>query len=152
MFWFTLAGVVALVAWVVWVLCIVNPGRQVAISLLFKVEQADTWLDPFLRTVCYLFAQANHLRLLEIWIVATDEGEPSRQIVQHLEKAHPVLFFQGQAADIGTCLTQARGQALLVFDIVEQNTPLTALQALEQLLMQSGPMSSGSIALGNSPT
>lgn len=152
MFWFTLVGVILLVAWVIWVLYIVNPERQVAISLLLRVEQAESWLDPFLRAVCYLFAQVNHLRLLEIWILATDEGEAAQRIVQRLERAHPVLFFQGQVADMGTYLTQARGQVLWVFDLVEQNTPLTALQALEQLLMQSGPMSPGSVVLGNSPT
>lgn len=152
MFWFTLVGVILLVAWVVWVLYIVNPERQVAISLLLRVEKAEAWLDPFLRAACYLFAQASHLLLLEIWILATDEGEAAERIVRRLARAHPVLYFQGQVADVGTYLTQARGQVLWVFDMVEHNTPVTALQALEQLLMQSGPMATGAAVLGNSPT
>lgn len=152
MFWVTLIGVILLAAWVVWVLYIVNPEQQVTVTLLLRVENAESWLDPFLRTVCYLFAQASHLRLLDIWILAADEGAAVRNIVQRLAREHPVLYFRGQVTDMGVYLTQARGQVLWVFDIVEQNTPVSALKVLEQLLLQAGPMSTGPVVLGDSPT
>ena len=152
MFWVTLIGVILLIAWVVWVLYIVNPEQQVTVTLLLRVEHAEAWLDPFLRAVCHLFAQAGHLRLLDIWILAADEGAAVQNIVQRLAREHPVLYFRGQVTDIGTYLTQARGQVLWFFDLVAQNTPVTALQALEQLLLHAGPMSAGSVVLEDSPT
>ncbi len=152
MFWVTLVGVLLLVAWVVWVLYIVNPERQVTVSIMLKVEQAETWLDPFLRTVCHLFSQVGHLRLLEIWILATDEGEAAQHIVQRLQRSHPGLCFQAQVTDMDPSMARARGQVLWFFDMVQHNTPLTALQALEQLLLPSCPTPPGSVVLGQSPT
>ena len=151
MFWFTLIGIILLVVWVLWVLYIVNPYRQVSISLLLRVEQAEPWLDPFLRSVCCLFSQASHLVLLEVWVLAADEGQMAQCIVQRLQREQPVLHFHGNVADIGAFIPQAQGQVLWIFDMIEHNTPLTVLQALEQLLMQSGPLSPGPIVLENSP-
>ncbi len=151
MFWFTLVGVMLLMVWVLWVLYIVNPYGQVAISLLLRVEQAEPWIDPFLRTVCCLFGQASHLVLLEVWVLAADEGQMEQRIVQRLQQAQPTLRFYGNVVDIGTFIPQAQGQVLWVFDMIEHNTPVTVLQALEQLLMQSGPRSPGSIVPKSSP-
>ncbi|NLW16561.1 MAG: hypothetical protein GX033_02755 [Firmicutes bacterium] len=151
MFWVTLVGVILLVAWVVWVLYIVNPERQVAVSIMLKVEQAEAWLDPFLRTACHLFSRVGHLRLLEIWVLAVDEGKNEQQIVERLRRTHPALYFQAGVSDVGDILARARGQVLWYFDMVEHNSPLSTLQALEQLLLPSGPMSPGSTVLEKSP-
>ncbi|HBK85482.1 MAG TPA: hypothetical protein DDZ53_05565, partial [Firmicutes bacterium] len=80
-----------------------------------------------------------------------DEGQMEQRIVQRLQQAQPTLRFYGNVVDIGTFIPQAQGQVLWVFDMIEHNTPVTVLQALEQLLMQSGPRSPGSIVPKSSP-
>ncbi len=152
MFWVTLIGVLLLVAWVVWVLYIVNPEQQVTVSIMLRVEQAESWLDPFLRTVCRLFSQVSHLRLVEIWILASDEAQAEQRIVQRWQHSHPELYFQSQVTDIGKSMNRVRGQVLWFFDMVQHNTPLTALQALEQMLLPTGTVPPGTIVLEESPT
>lgn len=149
--WIIVVGLVLLVAWVVWVLYIVNPEQQVTISLIFKVEQAEPWLDPFLRSACQLFAQASHLRLLETWVLATDDGEAEHPIVQRLQRSYPFLHLQGRVTDLDIYLTQAGGQVVWFFDLTKQHSPTAVLQALEQLLLQSGLLAARAIVPENNP-
>ncbi|NLY53903.1 MAG: hypothetical protein GX060_04675 [Firmicutes bacterium] len=147
-----LGGAGLLMAWILWVLYITTQSGRVTVSLVFRVEQAENYLDPFLRTVCWLFKQVNHLALVEVWILAVDDGEEARSIVHRLQRTHPYLRFRSEVADVGTYLSAARGQAIWLLDLIEHNTPITALKVLERMLTQTGPMPPGTVALVNSPT
>lgn len=153
MFWITVAGTTLLVLWVLWVLYIVNPQSRVTLSLVLKVEHLGLWLDPFLRTIYLLLDGVDHLTLLEVWVVSVDSQQSAYSVMQRLQAVHPRLIFQYNETTSSTCtyLPRASGQMLWVFDLIDQNTPLTVLQALEQLVLQAGPSEHRSLVLDNSP-
>ena len=141
-----LGGLLLLVAWVFWTLCIVESQRPVTISLVVKVQRGEEYLDPFLRLICCLFRQSMHISLREIWILALDEGEATHRIIHRLNLAYPLFRFRALVEQSHEDFNEANGQVLVILDLVNRLTPLAALQAVTQLLSAS-PTSPGTIAL-----
>ena len=100
-------GIAALLVWALWVLYTADRRRQFTISLLFKVERGEDYLDPFLRLVCQTFSGVEHLSLLEIWIMAADDGQEARSIVHRLQRTYPVFRFRSNYSDELVSLTPA---------------------------------------------
>lgn len=140
-------GIAALLVWALWVLYTADRRRQFTISLLFKVERGEDYLDPFLRLVCQTFSGVEHLSLLEIWIMAADDGQEARSIVHRLQRTYPVFRFRSNYSDELVSLTPLRGHVLWYLDLVDRLTPITALQALQQLLSSGGPIPPGTSVL-----
>jgi hypothetical protein len=140
-----LAGLMLLTAWVIWILYIVD-RHPVTVSLLVKVEQAEDYLDPFLRLLRQLFQQSNRVLLGEIWVLTADDGEEARRIVQRLNFDTPLFRFRSSVGEFGNGLVDANGQVLLILDLVNRLTPAAAVQAVSQLLT-AGPTPPGTTVL-----
>lgn len=141
-----LLGLLAMGGWAAWVLYIAEKQRPVTVSLLLTVQQGEQYLDPLLRQVSQLFRQSSQLDLREIWVLAADEGEEARRIVHRLNRDLPLLHFRSSVRPGELELAEAKGQVLVILDLVNRLTPLAAVQAVARLLA-AGPTPPGTIAL-----
>lgn len=143
------AGTLLLAVWTWWTFYIADRQPEVSVSLLLQVQQGEEYLDPFLRHVLHIFRRSAQLRLRDIWILAKDDGEHALRIVQRLDAEYPLFQFRPRQEPEQLDFAQADGQILLFLDLVNRLTPVTALQAVNQLLM-NGPTPPGTAVLPTS--
>ncbi len=141
-----LAGTLLLAIWTWWTFYIADRQARVSVSLLLQVQQGEEYLDPFLKHVLHIFRHSAQIRLRDIWILAKDDGEQALRIVQRLDAEYPLFRFHAGQEPEQLDLAQVNGQVLLFLDLVNRLTPATALQAVNQLLM-NGPTPPGTAVL-----
>lgn len=139
-------GTILLAIWVWWTLYIVDEQPTVSISLLLRVQQGENYLGPFLSQLCQLFRHSTQISLQDVWILTKDDGEQALRIVQRWDAKYPLFHFQAGIEPEQLDLAQVNGQVVVFLDLVNRLTPLTALQAVTQLLA-NGPTPPGTVVL-----